>query len=320
MFQDPNEALIREPGNRIYNAPEPVAVTAKSLWEYAVLSENVYSDRRAKKPSDLPAKNGLRSKPQEPSPEAYSDACTPDSQAPIPLPGWTRWTNVPSPDLLKEADDVGLVVEIWEKSSAPPIIAAVFRGTEWSLRDWITNIRWFIPFHRDQYTLVAEKVGNELLQEVKKRLETDRERYSAVTLVATGHSLGGGLAQHLAYSLPSDRMPDGMLTPRVNPVHVFDPSPVTGWFSVDRNVRETNAKGLRIDRAFEHGEILAYLRLIMSYINPPTANDPSIREIRYNFVDSINPFSSHSMRLLACELVQASGTANIPDLRRRFQK
>jgi hypothetical protein len=108
--------------------------------------------------------------------------------------------------------------------------------------------------------------------------------------------------------------------PKITRVYAFDPSPVTGWFSVDRQIRETNATGLHIERIFEHGEILAYLRLIMSYINPPTANDPSIREIRYNFVDSINPFSSHSMRLIACELVQASGTANIPDLRRRFQK
>jgi len=76
---------------------------------------------------------------------------------------------------------------------------------------------------------------------------------------------------------------------------------------VEREVRETNAKGLRIDRIFEHGEILAYVRLILRYINPPSASDPSVREIRYNFVESINPFSSHSMRLIACELIKASG-------------
>jgi len=109
------------------------------------------------------------------------------------------------------------------------------------------------------------------------------------------------------------------LMPRVSEVHAFDPSPVTGWFSVDRDVRNSNAKGLHIDRAFEHGEILAYLRLIMRYINPPTKENPSIREIRYNFVDSINPFSSHSMRLIACALIDASGQAAIPGLFERFQ-
>ena len=82
--------------------------------------------------------------------------------------------------------------------------------------------------------------------------------------------------------------------------------------------KKLNVKGLKIDRIFEHGEILAYVRLILSYINPPTAADPSIREIRYNFVDSINPFSSHSMRLIACALVNASGQASIPGLFERF--
>ena len=78
-----------------------------------------------------------------------------------------------------------------------------------------------------------------------------------------------------------------------------------------------NVQGLKIDRIFEHGEILAYSRLILSYINSPTANDPATREIRYNFVDSFNPFSSHSMRLIACALIDGSGQASIPGLKER---
>ena len=37
--------MIREPGKRTYNdVPEKVAESAKTLWEYAVLSDNVYLD------------------------------------------------------------------------------------------------------------------------------------------------------------------------------------------------------------------------------------------------------------------------------------
>lgn len=62
MFQNRDETLIREPGNRTYSSPEPVSVTAKELWEYAVLSENVYEDSKPQRP--------------EPTPEAYRKVCT----------------------------------------------------------------------------------------------------------------------------------------------------------------------------------------------------------------------------------------------------
>jgi hypothetical protein len=102
-------------------------------------------------------------------------------------------------------------------------------------------------------------------------------------------------------------------------VYAFDPSPVTGWSSVDRELRTTNANGLAIDRVFEHGEILAYVRLLLSYVNPPSAAHPGIREIRYNFVTSPNFVRSHSMRLLACGLIDASGQARLPQLFERFR-
>ena len=72
-------------------------------------------------------------------------------------------------------------------------------------------------------------------------------------------------------------------------------------------IREKNAIGLNTDRVFEHGEILAYIRLVISYVMPPSAINPAITEIRYNFNESFNPFSSHSMRDLACDLTEAGG-------------
>ena len=183
-----------------------------------------------------------------------------------------------------------LELEIWEKQSSPAIIAVAFRGTEFqSSGDWRANLRWFlrfIPGFRDQYMVVSEKVGEEVLQKVKRERDAGSTKYSDVRIVSTGHSLGGGLAQHLAYSFPAIKTSDGKLMPRVSAVYGFDPSPVTGWFSVPSELRHANAQGLHIDRVFEHGEILAYIRLVLRYVNPPSAKDPSIREIRYNFVPS----------------------------------
>jgi hypothetical protein len=176
----------------------------------------------------------------------------------------------------------------------------------------------FVPLYPDQYSLVAQRVGQEFVDRlVKDKPGIKSTGGPEVRIVATGHSLGGGLAQHFAYSMPPTSR-DGTSLPRASSVYAFDPSPVTGWFSVDSALRTANAKGLKIDRAFEHGEILAYARLLLSYVNPPSPADPGIREVRYNFVGSVNPFKSHSMRFLACSLIDASGQARLPRLRERF--
>ena len=321
--QDSNKALIREPGYRRYTHP-PVDVSepAKVVWEYAVLSENVYIGEW-KKQHQVPPQAAQVLELPEATPQAYADLCVPESRKPLPLRDWTMWENFPSPDLIQEARRVGLFMEVWEKQSSPAVIAVVFRGTEFtSVKDWASNLRWFlrfIPFHEDQYTVVSKKVSREFVDRLAERRPDLRSiDTQAVRIVATGHSLGAGLAQHFSYSMPP-RSKGGTPLPRVSNVYAFDPSPVTGWFSVDSDLRTTNAAGLWIDRTFEHGEILAYVRLLLSYVNPPSAAHPSIREVRYNFVKSANPFNSHSMRLLACALINASGQAHLPQLLERFR-
>lgn len=310
MNQAPDVVLIREPGNRTYNPPAPVAEMARTHWEYAVLSENVYIDDWAKR-GQPPRQPGTGSVPAA-TPEEYARVCSPDSTELLPLPpAWVSWKDFPSGDLRQRARAVGLFVEVWERESVPPVVAVAFRGTEFtSIKDWISDLRWFlrfVPFYADQYTLVSRAVGREVVARLAER--NDRQD---LRLVATGHSLGGGLAQHLAYSLP----PGG---PRVSSVYAFDPSPVTGWSTVACDRRAENARALATDRAFEHGEILAYVRLLLSYVNPPSAASPAIREVRYNFVQSSNPIKSHSIRFLACSLIKASGQAPLPDLSERFR-
>jgi len=324
-FQQASDtALVREPGNRTYNPPVAVAESAKALWEYAVLSENAYFGAWKKQRHISTTQEAKVLALPEATPEAYDRLCVPEQVGPLPLPGWRMWANFPSGGLIQEALRVGLFVEVWEKhASDPPVIAVVFRGTEvTSWKDWESNLRWFlwfVPWHEDQYTVVSKRVGQEFVDRlVQRRPDLGRTDIKPIRVVATGHSLGGGLAQHLSYSMPPTSS-NGIAVPRVSGVYAFDPSPVTGWYSVEGELREANAADLRIDRVFEHGEILAYIRLLLSYVHPPPATHPSVREIRYNFVRSANLFSSHSMRLLACALIDASGQARIPNVLERFQ-
>jgi hypothetical protein len=306
--QQSDEILIREPGSRTYQVkqgPELVAL-AETLWEYAVLCENIYFGDWIREGNEWRSLLKNEVKLPSPTPSNYGAACVPGERAGrLPLPGWTFWSNFPSQELARKAQETGLYVEVWEKtSSGKRTIAAIFKGTQSkSWRDWLSNLRWswylverFIPSYRDQYTVIAKSFGNEFVEEFIRRRY---ERSSNVSIIAGGHSLGGGLAQEFAYSLPLH--PD---VPRVSHVCAFDPSPVTGWYSVDKDVRTRNALELTIDRVFEHGEILAYLRLLLSYLYPPSASKPSIREIRVNFVSSWNFLTNHGMRSLVCGLLK----------------
>ena len=289
---------VRDPGNRIYR-DEPAYVTAKSEWEYAIMSENAYRDHWTKEKPVASAQLALVAVPTLSMPTK----CIVDSDEPIPLPGWSRWADFPfeDPALVTSADRQQLFFEVWQKGLPGEIVAIVFRGTvpgKW--QTWTADFRWLSPLHEDQYTIAAENLASDFAQEVGKRI-ANGSLVNNVQLVAVGHSLGGGLAQEFAYALPNK---PGI--PRITQVYAFNPSPVTGFHSVPSAQRDLNTKTLKIDRIFEHGEILAYVRLLTSYVIPPSATDPAISEIRYNFDSSLDGVVNHSMARLACGIVKAA--------------
>lgn len=308
--QSKDEVLIREPGHRRYAPPAPASAVADRIWSYAVLSANVYRGAWRDGPAVAPAP--AASEAEAAAAEAADPtvkACVGDPSGFLPIDGWTSWPDFPSESLRAQARRLGLYLEVWEnRMQSPPMVAVVFRGTEFrSWRDWQSNLRWFtrfVPLYEDQYTAVSRWLGAEFVEAGAARgLGAPGGAYGGVRIVSTGHSLGGGLAQHFAYSLPL-RTAAGVATPRVAQVYAFDPSPVTGWFSVEADLRGANARDLVIDRIFEHGEVLAYLRLVQSYAMPPSAQAPAVREIRFNFRQA-DVLASHSMTRLACDLALA---------------
>jgi|SRR5215471_17837523 len=77
-------------------------------------------------------------------------------------------------------------------------------GTVFNNRnDWRSDLRWFIPNHNDEYTTVVENFAPAFRDEFLSRLRNPEGTWlRQATLYATGHSLGGRLAQEFAYSLP----------------------------------------------------------------------------------------------------------------------
>ena len=287
--QDSDKVLVREPGERNYGPERRAADLAKESWEYALLSAWAYKNHWAEQIATM----------------AVADAGDAQKWENLINTHWERWTDFPSNALKADAEERGLYFDIYESRSPtdPKRIVIAFRGTEGtSWLDWRANLRWFtrfIPKFRDQYTVVSEDLVVEFTEQlIARNLNSDD-----VELITTGHSLGGGLAQQFAYALKAPEGSDASIQP-VSYVYAFHPSPVTGWFSVPPEIRDRNAENLRIDRIFEHGEILAYIRLFLSKFYPPSAKAPAIREIRFNFVDSKSTTTNHEIRDFAIHLAQ----------------
>jgi hypothetical protein len=81
---------------------------------------------------------------------------------------------------------------------------------------------------------------------------------------------------------------------------------VTGFFSVEKQLRDINRAGLKIDRIYERGEILAIARSLTSLFWKPSAKSPEIRGVRYNLFYTCNPVAGHSMKMLAGKLEAAA--------------
>jgi pimeloyl-ACP methyl ester carboxylesterase len=217
-----------------------------------------------------------------------------DADAELVKRGWVRWPDFTDHNLRKKIKEVHLRVEVWEHAKDKKV-AVTFGGTIFTnLKDWSANLRWFIPTHNDQYSVVVKTFGDVFVRLYIER--TASWSKEDVSIYSTGHSLGGGLAQQFAYALPINHaVPPNEGIPRVKKVYAFDPSPVTGFYSVGRRRRTQNCNGLAIDRIYERREILAYLRSIMNFIYPPSAKNPAIRQLRYNLFPTKNPFAGHSI-------------------------
>lgn len=288
LMQSSIEVVVRRPGQRFLGAPLPIVSFAKEHWEFAWLSDAAYQETAAgKKHIEKMVKKAA----------ADIGAVTPDPFPPLTAAGWRRWDNFPGEELLKQIKKSHLRVQVWERAD-PPAVAVTFGGTVFNNNaDWRANLRWFTPGKCDEYTDVVQRFAPAFRDELKRRSQgMDPLRLSKLELYSTGHSLGGGLAQQFAYSVPLD------CAKRVIQVYAFDPSPVTGFFSVMRRLRNENKKGLLVDRIYERGEILALLRSLTSLFRKPSTINAAIRGVRYNVFWAWNPIAAHSIAELAAKI------------------
>lgn len=284
FLQARDTAVIRQDGNRRLGPQQPAQPLALEELPFALLSEVAYQ-----KAEKIAAGETAAATPMEIALQAKQ---------------WQQWPPFFASDVQARFAKHHLRVDVWENAPLNTVVVT-FGGTDpKDIQDWLANFRWLIPFHDDQYTLVVKDFGKVFDAEYQRRLhQPEGESLTHATLMATGHSLGGGLAQEFAYSLaPADGVP------RVRKVYAFDPSPVTGYFSVEKSLRERNRQGLSIDRVYQRREVLAILRSTVNVAHPPSADSPRIREIRFNFAQNWNPVFRHSITELRMNLAAtASG-------------
>lgn len=196
-------------------------------------------------------------------------------------------------------DAQGLFFRVWtlqqaqttQATQATQVVMA-FRGT-WGWKDWVFGnlhgITRFLPM-RDQYAN-ARAAAQKVFARYPGTPQAPTQFFS------TGHSLGGGLAQHVLYSHP-DKLIQAI---------AFDPSSVTGFVeqAPQRQVSacECSAQTLvgepRIFRVYDAYEILANLRIVHKIFFPPHRH---IQELRFPNA------ASHSMTGLALYLIQHAGS------------
>jgi len=208
-------------------------------------------------------------------------------------------------------DDTGLMYYVWERQAGNQMIVAVaFRGTSGGKNDWIYGNMWWLTRllpTPNQYEMARVHMRQILSYYDALAVEQGMQPPRFIT---TGHSLGGGLAQHMLYAFPN----------RIEQVIAFDPSPVTASVDVSETAKEVEkcsclperlkhigvnlGSEARILRVYFDYEILSSLRLPHKTF---LGLLPYVQEVTFNLSGSWRPISRHSMSALAEAIYAESG-------------
>jgi hypothetical protein len=281
--QAPDQVIQRTEGEDNYVARQKAGPVAARVLPYALLAEQSYDPQ-------VYATHGIASRGSACDDPRDCDTRADDERVARWLNEWRYVWSCNGPDecgvrTAGQSERVadGLGVQIWARKGVRCSEAVIaFRGTVGGDKgDWESNFHWILrafPIY-DQYDQVRDHIGDFI-----GHIERDKcYRAGPTEIMAVGHSLGGGLAQLAAYS---DR--------RIRRVYAFDPSMVTGFYSVDPPNRDRNVRGLGIERVYEFGEVLAYGRLIMLHYIPLSPCNPRVVSVRFRVFQGA-PIALHSL-------------------------
>jgi hypothetical protein len=284
LTQDPGQVIQRTEGQDNYAAHQIAGPTAARVLPYALHAEQAYEPSVYLRRRMAPRATGCIADDPE-----GCDALRDAKRVAAWLGQWRYVWSCDGPDKCEvrtpgQSEPVGgLGVQVWARRGRRcPEAVIAFRGTVGGNEgDWESNFHWILrafPVY-DQYDQVRDHIGNFI-----GHIERDKcYRAGPAQITAVGHALGGGLAQLAAYS-----------DHRIRRVYAFDPSMVTGYYSVDPPHRDHNVRGLRMERVYEHGEILAYGRYIVRQFIPLSPCNPRVVSVRFNVIHG-TPIAQHSL-------------------------
>lgn len=295
LDQEPNQVIQRTEGEDNYAQRQKAGPVAARVLPYALLAEQSYDPRVYATHRIAPRSTACLADDAR-----DCDARADDQRAVRWLNEWRYVWSCDGPDecgvrTAGQTEPVGgLGVQVWARKGVicPEAIIA-FRGTVGGDKgDWESNFHWVLrafPIY-DQYDQVRDHIRDFI-----GHIERDKcYRAGRTEIIAVGHSLGGGLAQLAAYS-----------DSHVRRVYVFDPSMVTGFYSVNPPDRDRIVQGLKIERVYEFGEVLAYGRLIMLHYIPLSPCNPRVVSVRFRVFQGA-PIALHSLTDLDNGLLRIS--------------